>query len=400
MDRDPGRIALARRIIDFGLTADDLTRDLSAAPAAALLETTVTPRPVAAREQNLALRWPAGLAPTVAPLVPTPSVVDALPEADYLVITWTVAEALALADVLAPGVGPAKWYRYAKDFEEKYVPQIRRGAPALAAQRLASYLPVTIGGTRVLLVKSELHMNQDGVKTGEGTATLPVADFFRQIIAEVKPKLLVTTGTAGAVYLEHQLGDVMVTRAAKFRAKQEFRKETWADQLYTSDFELATGQFETAKALLAVHADKLTEPDFGPPTVAYRMPGRLLPGLRHEPRILRDGIDFPRFHPILTTDFFEFGTSTNHLDELGCGVEMGDAVVGLVTAEMDDPPRWLVIRNASDPQINGDLPKHPDVQAMWAVWYYEQYGYWTTVSSAIATWAVIASDLTPVRHGK
>jgi hypothetical protein len=29
---------------------------------------------------------------------------------------------------------------------------------------------------------------------------------------------------------------------------------------------------------------------------------------------------------------------------------------------------------------------------MWAVWFYEQYGYWTSVSSALTCWAVIAGD--------
>jgi hypothetical protein len=73
---------------------------------------------------------------------------------------------------------------------------------------------------------------------------------------------------------------------------------------------------------------------------------------------------------------------------------MGDAVLGLVCDELGaDAPRWLVVRNASDPQINGLLPE--DVQAMWAVWFYEQYGYWTSLSSAIACWAVIAGDESP-----
>jgi hypothetical protein len=49
-----------------------------------------------------------------------------------------------------------------------------------------------------------------------------------------------------------------------------------------------------------------------------------------------------------------------------------------------------VIRNASDPAINALLPH--DMQAHWAVWFYEQYGYWTSVNSAIAVWAVIAGD--------
>ena len=61
-----------------------------------------------------------------------------------------------------------------------------------------------------------------------------------------------------------------------------------------------------------------------------------------------------------------------------------------------DPParRWLIIRNASDPRINGNLPQGPplalNMQAHWAVWYYEAFGYWTSVNSAIATWSQIA----------
>ena len=29
------------------------------------------------------------------------------------------------------------------------------------------------------------------------------------------------------------------------------------------------------------------------------------------------------------------------------------------------------------------------MQAHWAVWYYETYGYWTSVNSAIAGWALL-----------
>ena len=56
-------------------------------------------------------------------------------------------------------------------------------------------------------------------------------------------------------------------------------------------------------------------------------------------------------------------------------------------------PKWLVVRNCSDPQINGDLPTSPpsmSLQATWAVWYYQAFGYWTSVNSALATWGVIA----------
>ena len=49
----------------------------------------------------------------------------------------------------------------------------------------------------MLCVKSELHLNQDGVATGAGTATLPVARFIEQMIQEVRPQLVITVGTAG-----------------------------------------------------------------------------------------------------------------------------------------------------------------------------------------------------------
>jgi hypothetical protein len=57
---------------------------------------------------------------------------DPLPKADCLVVTWTVEEAKALADVLTPGY-PSKtaWYHYAHNFTTKFVPIIRKRAPAV-----------------------------------------------------------------------------------------------------------------------------------------------------------------------------------------------------------------------------------------------------------------------------
>jgi hypothetical protein len=386
---------LARRVIDFGLQASDLGPGLNDAPPGAVLAAQPgVHADLLATQHDLSGHWPAGLAPTPAPITPAPDPEASLPRADYVVITWTVAELAALADVFTAGMSRDAWHRYSKGYEDHYKLLIRSGAPAHAAQRLGSYMPTTIGDKTVLCVKSELHLNQDGISTGDGTATLPVRDFFAQIIAETQPKLVITTGTAGATYADHELGDVIVTRAAKFRAHNEFRNEPWANQKYLSDWTINTDQFDTAAQLLALHADRLTEPDFAPPTSMYTMPGGILPGRHNTPDIKLDGRDFEAFHPILTTDYFEFGTSTNNLAASGCGVEMGDAVLGMVANSLPAPPRWVVVRNASDPRINGHLPTTPDVQAMWAVWYYETYGYWTTISSAITCWAIIAADST------
>jgi len=382
-ESDP--IARAREIIEFGLTADDLG-PRQVAPEPAMLA-------------DLGLPWPTGLAPRPEPLDHEPDTSDPLPRADVLVVTWTVAELEALADTLTPGYARKNWYRYDRKFDEKYRPRIRKGAPALTVNRLGSYFPTRIGNSSVLCFKSELHLNQDGIRTGEGTATLPVADLFRQMIAEVQPRLVVTVGTAGATFGDHELGDVIITRAAQFRLSQEFKNEPFNRKKYVCDFPIPQSRLQQAKPLLALHKARLIEPDFGPPTKMYPFNGPLIPGPRPKPDFKIDGRDFDEFLPMLTTDFFEFGTSSNHLEQEGCGVEMGDAVLGMVVDELkqagQEAPQWLVIRNASDPQINGDLPSKPralNMQAHWAVWYYETYGYWTSVNSAIATWAMIADN--------
>jgi nucleoside phosphorylase len=231
------------------------------------------------------------------------------------------------------------------------------------------------------------------IRTGDGTATLPVKDLFLQIIDEVQPAVVLTVGTAGSVHEDVGLGDVVVTRAAKFRLGDEFRNEAFNGRVFTSDWTIPERFLEDAEGFMGRFAAELEEPPFGPPTTKYDFTGELITTPPASPGIKLDGRDMAAFHPILTTDFFEFGTSTNHLEEQGCGVEMGDAALGLACEELDAPPRWAVIRNMSDPQINGELPTagfRLNQQTQWAVAYYEAYGYYTSVAGALATWAVIA----------
>jgi len=377
------RKEIARLLLDSGTEAIDLELEPVIDQEAGLLAA-------------LSIPFPDGLAPEPQPINPPPDRNAPLPPADVVVVTWTVAELNALADVLTPGHPRSQWYRYTHQYEDRYLPQIREGAPARAAQRMASYFPTKIGTKTVLCMKSELHLNQDGIGTGDGTATLPVKDLFRQIIDEAKPSVILTIGTSGGVKHEHDLGDVVVTRGAKFRLADEFAKEAFAGKIYTSDWKIPTKHLKDAEELMGRHADELREPEFAPPTKRYAFDG---PPLKSDPPNapsihLDDGTDMPEFHPILTTDFFEFGTSANNLWTEGCAVEMGDAVLGLVAEELGDAaPNWAIVRNLSDPMINGDLPTKPrklDMQAHWAVWYYEAYGYWTSVMGALATWAIIA----------
>jgi nucleoside phosphorylase len=387
----PERKEIARFLLSRGIEREPVLRD-ARAPAPRLLAT------AAKRSRPRVIPFPAALAPKPKPLASTPAASAALPRADVVVITWTADEADALAYALTPAHGRAHWYPYKRRFGT-YLTKIRPGAPARHAGRLASYFPITIGTQRVLCIKSELHLNQDGIsekgpdgKTS-GRATLPVKDLFEQIIREAKPKLVLTIGTAGSVFDEFGLGDVVVTRAAKFRCTQEFRAEPFNRKRYTSKWKIPTVHFPEAEVLMKTFAGELAEPPVGPPTPEYG-PGKLVSPKIDAPQIKLDGRDMKAFLPILTTDYFEYGTTTNRLDRFGAAVEMGDAVLGLVCSEMAKPPKWAIVRNMSDPVINGKLPAkkqfHLNEQTMWAVGFYTAYGKYTSIMGAIATWAIIA----------
>jgi hypothetical protein len=67
---------------------------------------------------------------------------------------------------------------------------------------------------------------------------------------------------------------------------------------------------------------------------------------------------------------------------------MDDASLGLACSQLSSPPKWACVRNLSDPAINGHLPAQ--AQDKCAEYYYKEFGYWTTVMSALATWAIVA----------
>lgn len=364
----------------------DLARALLSAPA--------PPGPVGHLDS---FPFPAGKAPVPQPIAPTPTrphgpaLDDPLPAADVAVVTWTAAEADALARVLTPKLARAHWYPYAHNWSA-YRPNIRPGAPSLAVGRLGSYMPVTVGAQRVLCMKSELHLNQDGISQGPGLATLPVLDLWKQIIAETGAKTILTVGTAGAT-LDFPLGDAAISRAAIFHCKEEFANEPWNGQTFRSDWEIPTGYLDEAAGLMQEVAPDLALPKVAPPSPQYKSVTLHPPRKTGSPQIRLEGRDFPEFHPIVTTDYFEFGTTTNGLGDLGCAVEMGDAVLGLACSQLDAPPNWAAVRNMSDPLINGSLEQagfHLDQGAMWATEIYTAYGLYTSIAGALATWGLIA----------
>src|SRR5262249_32958535 len=165
--------------------------------------------------------WPKGLAPKTGG---KPTGGDRpLPRADVLVVTWTVDEGHALSRVLTPG----------KDSRNDYVPythnfaqiskKMRAGCPARQANRLGTYWTTTIGKKLAVIFKSDSHMSQDGPQ-------LPNIDVWQQIIDEVRPTLVLTTGTAGGIGTQFEVGDVIVSSVIRFDCTSKFKKQPFAQE--------------------------------------------------------------------------------------------------------------------------------------------------------------------------
>ena len=96
---------------------------------------------------------------------------------------------------------------------------------------------------------------------------------------------------------------------------------------------------------------------------------------------------------VATTDFFGFDDTDNTYQLQGHGSlsEMGDAVLGMVCADLKTAaPAYTLVRNVSDPQISS-AGMNIHEQAAVAADIYKTYGRWSTVCSAIACWAIIAA---------
>ena len=282
--------------------------------------------------------WPKGLAP-VTDNKPRKGKGGRLPQADVLVVTWTVDEGHALSRVLTPG----------KDSRNDYVPyarnlaQISRGmvptCPARLAKRLGAYWTTKIGAKNVVVFKSDSHMSQDtkGRPTPLDTQ-IPNLIVWKQIIEDVQPDLVITTGTAGGIGTQFEVGDVVVSPIVDFFCKQAFKK---LNHLSFSSVKADRKNFAKAKSLFKANADRLPADNTRPPQIAVISPGNLT-------------------SCVTTTDFFGFDTSNDHFGLQGHGdvSEMGDAILGLLANQAKQAnlpfPRWVAVRNVSDPQIKAE----------------------------------------------
>jgi nucleoside phosphorylase len=322
--------------------------------------------------------WPAGAAPTPAPLAKTPPDSADLSQFkgyDALVVTWTAAEASAMATLFTPGHPTASWYEYRHNLAS-YVPLVSgkkapfndtRAEMARYYHSLGLYFPCTVRGQRVLLFKSGLHLAYDGPQC-------PVRKLMAEIAAAVAPRVFITTGTGGGIGTGVKLGDVVVAGTVKFDCTSQFKNEQWAKASYPTSALPAGAVAAMKPGLLDVNAARI-------------------PGARPTPQV------FSAQHgAVVTTDFYAFDDSTDHygLQGLGQACDMGDAMVGQAL-QSSKSLSWYSIRNASDPQIpnpNNNIEEASKQSAL----IYAKYGGLTTASSLVATWAIIEAGAAAARE--
>lgn len=317
--------------------------------------------------------WPENLRPQA--VVPTqrPKPSDPLPQSDVLVVTWTSGESQTFAKLMTGG-NFEHWYEYRNNVEA-FIPKVTgKRAPFNDHSRemvryyhtLGLYCPFRIGSISAVVLKSGLHMAYDG-------PDVPLVALWQQMIEQVKPKLVITTGTGGGIGASTLLGDVVIAAATRFDLTGALKDKPYAQTSYATSamsFNLARMQSLITDDLLKPNGDLLKTP---------RIPQMIYPA---------HGVN------VVSTDTFAFDDSTDHfgLQQLGKCCDMGDATLGLALEGVASAPAWVSIRNASDPQIpnpeNNMNEAKRDAEAI-----YGEYQCVTTAGSVIATWATIVAQL-------
>ena len=325
----------------------------------------------------VAIPWPSTRAPRPMKPNPVPAPSAPLPQADVLVVTWTSGEARTMGQLFA-GQELEDWIEY-KHNVAAFVPKVTGSkAPFNDSgpynkryyQTLGLYCMVSIGNVSVVCVKSGLHPAYDG-------PAVPMKDLWQQMISEVQPKLVVTTGTGGGIGSDVKLGDVIIANHVRFSCTGQFKDEPWANAAFPcSKINEPKMRSLVTPALLQPNSQKLK---------SGRLPMMVYPSVPNS--------------IVVTTDTFAFDDSTDHyhLQGLGTCCDMGDAVLGLAMTDSSwtssrAMPAWVAIRNASDPQIpnsSGDIKTASEE----AEKIYSAYQEVTTAGSLVATWAAIVAEL-------
>ncbi len=351
--------------------------------------------------------WPAGLKPVVTPFGshrPGEKITEPLgAKANVLILIYTEVELRALLEVFTgdnkwDAARRNTWYPYAHNFDSFHIRP--EGDIGLKAGIMGYLFALRIGDVKVVLYKTELHPKADG-------AGLPFVPVIKQLVGELTPQLVLSTGTAGAVGAHLNCGDVAITSAARFHTRVHYPSFPEISTLSQERKQLQNNVSINEKfiAFAGANFTKLSAP--GLDQCYHELSGR--PGLSFlkrnpNPTIFTTGknnVPGPQPMDIVSADYLTVDDNHNSegLQALGAMNDTDDAfaffALGLLPAGKQ--PKWLSVRNASEPQIQaasfppGTSPgKIIDALKATAGPIYGVYQYCTTLNSAFACWGIIA----------
>jgi nucleoside phosphorylase len=307
-----------------------------------------------------------------------------LPKADAVVIVWADAEWAAMHHVFCASAESMPHSRG----EEGDFPGWQKDAANLVAGPAewtywGDYRLVQVGETRVLLYKSNTHLDYPG------EAALKA--LIQRLAAIVQPKLIVSTGTAGGANATDHVGTVpIVSSATRYEAgKPPANWPRYAGAWRPQAAALKQASF--AELLMPIPITPAALNELVSQFNAHGSTSYTLEQL--DPLGLNLPDPVPAIHnlsggttSLLTASTFLVGTTDNRFDAYAC-IEMDDAVVAAECSQAG--VLYGSVRNLSDPAQNPDLP--PKAQGDWGSTIYKTYGFYTSFNGALAAWATIST---------
>jgi phosphorylase superfamily protein len=355
--------------------------------------------------------WPTNLQPTSLPLgkyAPGTKITSAVSvNADVLVVLYTDQETMAVLDVLTGNPDwsaktQSDWCEYGHNFN-KFKPLIANvhANNVLADGAFGRLSEMKIAGKTVVLYKSELHPKQDG--TG-----LPFVPVMQQMIGELAPKYVITTGTAGAIGDRIKCGDVTICTSSRLHVQKKYPAFPAIDTLSEDETVLTNAATFDPQYVqyAATHFTKLSLPGLEQCyTRLQSNPGySFVPQNTLPPAVYATGVNpvpGPQPMDIVSADYMTTDDNNNSekLQTLGIMNDTDDAFLFYAISKMQPAkrPKCISVRNASEPQmVHSPFPATTtpteivNILKDMAGTVYGIYQYCTTLNSAFACWGVIA----------
>ena len=317
-----------------------------------------------------------------------------LPKADIVIITWTSAEWQAFDHVFCDGDSPMSrdasstwektWLPYSRNYLALTRPRVPNDnltthSPSLYNKAWGTFrLARLANGKKAILFKSEMHVSEDG-------PNIPLIAMMENILADSRPSLVLTIGTAGGSRPVDCLGSVNITNGAHFLLSGALGDKPFDDKTYSSTWKPKTTLLAKVRKLLMETPVTMAHLEELAPKIKGNYSLRQLFNKEIQPGKIPPLANVLRI-PVLTTNAFVIGTTDGKYKQYAA-MEMDDAVIGMVCAKKK--VNFGVVRNISDPVQNANLPY--EVQKSWGSAIYGNYGLYTSFNGALCAWAIASA---------